>query len=226
MNRVPAAASSSLMELPSMDVEPSSTNNHHNGASSSNGVSTSNNHKTEEVKMNLLDLLPGIPEGWPSEINTQECYGVPNIEVMKDKLTVRYTGKGNHAHDVGSVRSQHSCPTSVGVYYYEAKIVDAGLSGYGCYCICWKLPLVSCKHSMFFRSPPHTRFLHFFYCLLHILTPPHSSLFHTFYALFLQFIPGISPLGLLLFLFHSSNVSARWPSRFMFSVVPFLLSTL
>jgi len=42
---------------------------------------------------------------------------------------VRYTGRGNHSHDVGAVRTDWPCPRRCHVYYYEVTIEDSGNRG-------------------------------------------------------------------------------------------------
>lgn len=43
--------------------------------------------------------------------------------------TAKYTGKGNHASDVGTVRADKPIPATAELYYFEVSIVDAGDSG-------------------------------------------------------------------------------------------------
>lgn len=54
------------------------------------------------------------------------------LEVSKDKLTVKYTGKGSHQHDVGSIRANKPLQTKVMIAYYEITIVDGGLKSSIC----------------------------------------------------------------------------------------------
>ena len=51
------------------------------------------------------------------------------LEVCKDKLTVRYSGKGNHAHDVGSIQADRPLPRTVLLYYFEILVADCGERG-------------------------------------------------------------------------------------------------
>jgi hypothetical protein len=53
------------------------------------------------------------------------------LEVAKDKLTIRYVGKGSHTHDVGAIQSNRPVPRSVFAYYYELTVLDAGTRGCG-----------------------------------------------------------------------------------------------
>ena len=50
-------------------------------------------------------------------------------QVSKDKLSIRYTGPGDHETDVGSIQANRNVPKQQRVFYYEATIVDAGLKG-------------------------------------------------------------------------------------------------
>ena len=52
-----------------------------------------------------------------------------NLVVSKDKLTIRYVGKGNHSHDAGSMRTNHPCPKSCLLYYFEMTVLDSGERG-------------------------------------------------------------------------------------------------
>ncbi|KAL1503348.1 hypothetical protein AB1Y20_011400 [Prymnesium parvum] len=52
-----------------------------------------------------------------------------SLVVGKDKLSLRYVGKGNHSHDAGSMRANHPCPKRCSVYYFEATVLDAGARG-------------------------------------------------------------------------------------------------
>jgi hypothetical protein len=63
----------------------------------------------------------------PTELNTVD---LPRyLAVGKDKLTVRYVGRGNHSQDVGSVRTDWPCPQRCLVYYYEVTVQDSGSRG-------------------------------------------------------------------------------------------------
>jgi hypothetical protein len=73
--------------------------------------------------------LRAIPPGWPSQLNTEECFSVPHVSVLRDKLSARYTGRGNHIQDVGSVRAQHPVPLHEPLYYFEVTVLDAGFRG-------------------------------------------------------------------------------------------------
>jgi hypothetical protein len=46
-----------------------------------------------------------------------------------DILTVKYISKGNHAYDVGSVRSSRPVPRECPIYYYEITVHDPGVRG-------------------------------------------------------------------------------------------------
>ena len=52
-----------------------------------------------------------------------------SLVVCKDKLTIRYVGKGNHSHDAGSMRANHPCPKRCVLYYFELTVLDAGTRG-------------------------------------------------------------------------------------------------
>jgi hypothetical protein len=50
------------------------------------------------------------------------------LAISKDKLTVRYVGRGNHSQDVGAVRTDWPCPQRCLVYYYEVRALSFGRS--------------------------------------------------------------------------------------------------
>lgn len=66
-------------------------------------------------------------EPLPTELNTVDHPRF--LAVGKDKLTVRYVGRGNHSQDVGAVRTNCPCPQRCLVYYYEVTILEATASG-------------------------------------------------------------------------------------------------
>lgn len=58
-----------------------------------------------------------LSEPLPTELNTASH---PRFLVAnKDKLTIRYVGKGNHTHDVGAIRANRRCPHRRLLYYFE-----------------------------------------------------------------------------------------------------------
>lgn len=68
-------------------------------------------------------------EAWPRVLNAGECHAVPDVEVGKERLSAKYTGKGNHANDHGSVRSAKPVPRDASIYYFEVTVLDAGYRG-------------------------------------------------------------------------------------------------
>ena len=68
-------------------------------------------------------------EPLPSELNTVDHPALRFLSVSKDKLTVRYIGRGNHSQDVGAIRTEWPCPQRSLVYYYEVHIADSGSRG-------------------------------------------------------------------------------------------------
>ena len=56
----------------------------------------------------------------PKELNTIDHPRF--LAVSKDKLTVRYVGRGNHSQDVGAVRTEWPCPQRCLVYYFEVRV--------------------------------------------------------------------------------------------------------
>jgi len=73
-------------------------------------------HHDDDTKTPLPTLL--------DTISTQRY-----LSVAKDKLSVKYVGKGNHTQDFGAIRSDFPCPQRCALYYYEMTIVDAGVRG-------------------------------------------------------------------------------------------------
>ena len=74
-----------------------------------------------------LEEKDGASDPIPSELNTMDHSRF--AAVSKDKMTVRYTGRGNHSQDVGAVRTNWPCPHRCFVYYYEVSVIDAGTRG-------------------------------------------------------------------------------------------------
>ena len=48
------------------------------------------------------------------------------LEVQKDKLSMRYTGAGQHQNDVGSIQAKRTVPKRRLVYYFECLIRNGG----------------------------------------------------------------------------------------------------
>ncbi len=48
------------------------------------------------------------------------------LEVQKDKLSMRYTGAGQHQNDVGSIQANGTVPKRRLVYYFECLIRNGG----------------------------------------------------------------------------------------------------
>eukprot|EP00741_Cyanophora_paradoxa_P020800 tig00021312_g20079.t1 len=63
----------------------------------------------------------------PTHWNCANCSQF--LEVSKDKRTVKYTGKGNHANDVGAIQANKPVPSRMLLYYYEITVLDAGTRG-------------------------------------------------------------------------------------------------
>ena len=63
----------------------------------------------------------------PRELNTTDHPRF--LAVSKDKLTVRYVGRGNHSQDVGAVRTDWPCPQRCLLYYFEVTVEDSGTRG-------------------------------------------------------------------------------------------------
>ena len=51
------------------------------------------------------------------------------MQVSKDKLSLQYTGPGDHETDVGCIQANHAVPRNKRIYYYEVQIVNAGNKG-------------------------------------------------------------------------------------------------
>ena len=52
-----------------------------------------------------------------------------HLQVSKDKLSLQYTGPGDHETDVGCIQANHTVPRNKRVYYYEVHIVNGGMKG-------------------------------------------------------------------------------------------------
>ena len=51
------------------------------------------------------------------------------IQVLRDKLTIKYVGRGNHVNDVGSVQTDLPAPRHRRIFYFEVEVVNAGVRG-------------------------------------------------------------------------------------------------
>ncbi|KAK9826873.1 hypothetical protein WJX81_006034 [Elliptochloris bilobata] len=69
----------------------------------------------------------GAEEPASSEFNTASFGNF--LEVAKNKLTVKYTGNGQHPNDVGAIQGNRRVPRQRSVYYYEVHVDDAGDRG-------------------------------------------------------------------------------------------------
>jgi len=67
--------------------------------------------------------------GWhkTAHFNTKEK--IHFLEISQDKKTIKYTGKGQNAYDVGSIRCNKPFPSDQLISYYEITIDDAGARG-------------------------------------------------------------------------------------------------
>jgi Tfp pilus assembly protein PilX len=63
-----------------------------------------------------------------SIINVVELHGVC-VDINKDKVTARYSGKGNHSQDFGTCRANKHTPIHTAMQYFEVTIIDGGFSG-------------------------------------------------------------------------------------------------
>jgi hypothetical protein len=60
----------------------------------------------------------------PSELNAGN-HG-PELEVGKDRLSLRYTGDGRHGNDVGSIQANRPVPCQQLLYYFELTVIEQG----------------------------------------------------------------------------------------------------
>ena len=75
----------------------------------------------------LVADVDDLKEQLPTELDTSSHSRY--LAANKDKLTIRYVGKGNHTHDVGAIRTNRACPHRRLLYYFEITVVDAGSRG-------------------------------------------------------------------------------------------------
>eukprot|EP00245_Coleochaete_scutata_P013324 TRINITY_DN538_c0_g2_i1.p1 TRINITY_DN538_c0_g2~~TRINITY_DN538_c0_g2_i1.p1 ORF type:complete len:449 (-),score=62.75 TRINITY_DN538_c0_g2_i1:85-1431(-) len=66
-------------------------------------------------------------EEFPTELSTKALWRF--LHVSTDKLTVQYSGSGNHGNDVGAVQANHPVPTQRLLYYFEITVKDRGERG-------------------------------------------------------------------------------------------------
>ena len=48
-----------------------------------------------------------------------------SLQVSRDKLSVKYVGKGIHLHDVGVIRTDNPLPSTGLVAYFEVSILES-----------------------------------------------------------------------------------------------------
>ncbi|GKV09090.1 hypothetical protein SLEP1_g20638 [Rubroshorea leprosula] len=65
----------------------------------------------------------------PTELNTINSSG-GLILVALDKLSMKYTGRGLHSHDVGVAQANKPVPMKRLFYYFEIYVKDAGVKGH------------------------------------------------------------------------------------------------
>lgn len=75
-----------------------------------------------------IEVIPSI-DLQPDHLNTMDT---KFLEVSKEKLTVKYIGKGSHNHDVGSIRANRPFPQNQMIGYFEIVVLDAGTRGSIC----------------------------------------------------------------------------------------------
>lgn len=63
----------------------------------------------------------------PTHINTNKS--LQFLVISTDKLSAKYTGEGQHGHDVGAVQGNKPAPVRRLLYYFEISIKDRGLRG-------------------------------------------------------------------------------------------------
>ncbi|CAN6808734.1 unnamed protein product [Brassica oleracea] len=77
---------------------------------------------------NREDMANEEEEESPTELNTINSSGGFLI-VSPDKLSLKYTGAGQHGHDVGVVQANKPAPFKRHAYYFEMYVKDAGVKG-------------------------------------------------------------------------------------------------
>ncbi|WZZ41149.1 hypothetical protein YC2023_037408 [Brassica napus] len=77
---------------------------------------------------NREDMANEEEEESPTELNTINSSGGFLI-VSPDKVSLKYTGAGQHGHDVGVVQANKPAPFKRHAYYFEMYVKDAGVKG-------------------------------------------------------------------------------------------------
>ena len=81
---------------------------------------------TSTMKTTSTMRTTASPTETPSVICWSMQPSVQFLELAKDRLTVKYTGKANHSYDIGTIRTDRSLPTDTWIGYYEVTVVDGG----------------------------------------------------------------------------------------------------
>ena len=68
-----------------------------------------------------------VREKFPQLLNTSKQSHF--VDIMKDKLTLGYVGRGEHSHDVGCAQANLPIPRRESLYYFEMKVLSCGARG-------------------------------------------------------------------------------------------------
>lgn len=80
----------------------------------------------EDYLMTLLSKKPTTSYSDTTFINQKPC---PFVKYYKDRLTVKYVGKGLQYSDITSIQSNKPADRDTLIYYYEVKINEIGSRG-------------------------------------------------------------------------------------------------
>lgn len=77
-------------------------------------------------RISIIDLEEGLdrlPSAWS---NTDKCSG---LDVLNGGVEVKFTGATKTSDEAASIRSDHSMPKDVGLYYFEVTVLSRGKEG-------------------------------------------------------------------------------------------------
>lgn len=76
-----------------------------------------------------------VPPASPAPTCFNTIENTHSLQVSRDKLSVKYVGKGIHLHDVGVIRTDNPLPSTGLVAYFEVTILEASRYARSAFCL-------------------------------------------------------------------------------------------
>jgi hypothetical protein len=88
-----------------------------------------------EIPFNIFKFSCILPNIWSLEdrwswLEKKKRNDWGDLEISMDNLKVLYRGVGKTDEDAAAIRSNNQIPRTLGVFYFEVKIINAGRSGF------------------------------------------------------------------------------------------------